>query len=120
MTTQDHLLEARLEKNREAAHAACAARIAELGLSATLVDVEHLFDGHTLMFYFLGESSSELEAVLEELAAVYEAHTQFRRFAETLAFGCGPGCGTEDATGGGCSSCATGCGAAALCGTRRG
>jgi len=93
MTAQDQLLEARLQKNRLAAYAACSARLAERGIAATLVDVEHLFDGRGLYFYFL----------------------QFRRFAETLSAGCGPGCGTEDAQGRGCGSCASGCPISSAC-----
>jgi cell fate regulator YaaT (PSP1 superfamily) len=113
-TVEDQLLAARLEKNRTAAYEACAARIAELGLSTVLIDVEHLFDGQSLVFYFLGEPSDELQEVCSELAELYEASAQFRRFTETLLVGCGPGCGTADAEGGGCGSCAvgraTGCG----------
>jgi cell fate regulator YaaT (PSP1 superfamily) len=109
LTVEDQLLAARLEKNRAAAYEACAARIAVLGLNAVLIDVEHLFDGQTLVFYFLGDPPDELQEVCAELAELYEASAQFRRFTETLLVGCGPGCGTSDAVGGGCGSCAVGC-----------
>ncbi len=82
------------------------------------MDVEHLFDGRTLWFYFLGEITPELSSITDELAELYEAQVQFRRFAETLTAGCGPGCGTEDAQGQGCQSCGTGCAIAGACGTR--
>ena len=55
MTVQDELLQARLEKNRQEAYEACAELLAESGVSAVLVDVEHLFDGQGLFFYFLGD-----------------------------------------------------------------
>ena len=119
MTVEDHLLDARLEKNRQSAMTACTQRISELGIDATLIDVEHLFDGGTLLFYFLGDLTPPLEHVIEELAEIYEAQAQFRRFAETLTEGCGPGCGTDDATGGGCGSCSTACGVASTCAVRR-
>jgi cell fate regulator YaaT (PSP1 superfamily) len=119
LTVEDQLLEVRLEKNRQAAYDACAHRLAELNLPAALMDVEHLFDGRTLVFYFLGEMTAELEALTDELAEVYEAHVQFRRFSEAVTEGCGPGCGTEAATGGGCKTCATGCAVASACSTRR-
>lgn len=119
LTPEDHLLQARLEKHRQAAYQACAKRLAELHLPATLMDVEHLFDGRTLVFYFLGEMTAELEALTDELAEVYETHVQFRRFSETVTEGCGPGCGTEAATGGGCKTCAAGCAVASVCQTRR-
>lgn len=108
MTVEDQLLAARLEKNRAAAYEACAQRIAALGLGTVLIDVEHLFDGQTLVFYFLGDPPDVLEGVCAELAELYEASAQFRRFTETLLIGCGPGCGTADALGGGCGSCTLG------------
>jgi len=80
------------------------------------MDVEHLFDGQTLVFYFLGEMTPELESLTSELAELYETHVQFRKFAETVTAGCGPDCGTEEA--GGCTTCATGCAVAGACSTR--
>jgi cell fate regulator YaaT (PSP1 superfamily) len=119
VTVQDELLQARLERNRQDAYAACAAMLAESGTSAVLVDVEHLFDGQGLFFYFLGDVSSELESYTTRLAEAYEAKVQFRKFTDTLIEGCGPGCGTEEAKGqGGCDSCAS-CAVAGACGTRR-
>lgn len=119
MTIEDQLLEARLEKNRQDAVQACAARIGELGLPATLLDVELLFDGRRLFFYFLGDVPPQLEPFTEELANLYDARVQFSQFADTLAHGCGPGCGTAEAEGAGCGSCGTGCAVAGACGTRR-
>jgi len=119
MTEADELLALRLERNRQAALAACTARLTELRLPVALVDVEHSFDGRMLRFYFLGETTPEVEAVVAELAELYEAEVQIRGFAETLTNGCGPGCGTDEATGGGCGSCGTGCAVAGACSTRR-
>jgi hypothetical protein len=121
MTPEDHLLLARLEKHRDEAFSACQTLLAERNVSAVLMDVEHLFDGRSLYFYFLGEVTPELEAITAELAETYETQVQFRKFAETLTAGCGPGCGTEDAAGsgcgtGGCSSCAV----SSACGTKKG
>jgi cell fate regulator YaaT (PSP1 superfamily) len=119
MTVEDQLLEARLEKNRQAAFDACSEKIRQSGLSATLVDVEHLFDGRSLFFYFLGEVPPELESLAGELAQAYDAAAEFGRFAETLESGCGPGCGTDEASGAGCTSCAAGCAVVGACGTRK-
>ncbi len=119
MTVQDDLLQARLEKNRQEAYAACAEMLGDSGVSAVLIDVEHLFDGQGLFFYFLGDVSPEVEAYTDRLANTYEAKVQFRKFSETLIEGCGPGCGTEEAKGnGGCDSCSS-CAVASACGTRR-
>jgi cell fate regulator YaaT (PSP1 superfamily) len=116
VTTADELLAARLEKNRQSAFAACSARLAAMELPATLMDVEHLFDGRTLLFYFLGEVTPELEELTAELAEIYEAKVQFRKFAAAVTEGCGPDCGVGE---GGCSSCTTGCAVASACSTRR-
>jgi hypothetical protein len=115
MTAQDQLLEARLQKNRLAAYSACTQRLADRGIPATLVDVEHLFDGRGLYFYFLGDVPAEVDALTAELAALYDTEVQFRRFAETLSAGCGPDCGTEHAGGHGCGSCASGCAISSAC-----
>ena len=119
MTVEDDLLEARLETHRHEAYEACASLLAEHRLPAVLVDVEHLFDGQGLFFYFLGEVPPELESYTGRLAETYEAKVQFRKFTETLIEGCGPGCGTEEAKGqGGCDAC-TSCAVAGACGTKR-
>lgn len=116
VTIEDELLDARLRKNRDAAYAACAARIAALSLPVVLMDVEHLFDGETLIFHFLGETSPALDQITAELAELYETKVQFRKFAEAVTTGCGPGCGTEHAEGPGCGSCGAGCAMAGACG----
>lgn len=107
LTPGDELLVARLQQNRHAAYEACVDRLAQHNIEATLLDVEHLFDGKTLCFYFLGETSTEVESITAELAEAYESKAQFQRFAATLSEGCGPDCGTEKAAGCGdsCSSC---------------
>lgn len=119
VTVQDELLQARLEKNRQEAYTACASMLANNGVPAVLVDVEHLFDGQGLFFYFLGDVTPELEAYTSRLAETYEAKVQFRKFTETLIEGCGPGCGTDEVKGrGGCEGCIS-CAVASACGTKR-
>lgn len=118
MTVEDQLLAARLDKNREEACEACSRLLVEREIPAVLMDAEHLFDGRSLVFYFLGEVTPELESLTDELTSTYDAQVQFRKFAETVEVGCGPGCGTESAAGQGCTSCATGCAIAGACGSR--
>ncbi|HMP07478.1 MAG TPA: PSP1 C-terminal domain-containing protein [Lacipirellulaceae bacterium] len=119
VSVQDDLLAARLERRREEAFAACQQLLEEAGVPAALVDVEQMFDGEGLYFYFLGDPPLAAAGITERLATTYEAAIEFRKFAETLSEGCGPGCGTEEAKGqGGCASC-TGCAVAAACGTRK-
>lgn len=118
MTVQDDLLEARLERRRHEAFAACTTLLAESRVEAALVDVEHLFDGEGLFFYFLGDPPRQATDITRRLAETYEAAVEFRKFADTLSEGCGPGCGTEEAKGqGGCASC-TSCAVASACGTK--
>jgi cell fate regulator YaaT (PSP1 superfamily) len=119
LTIEDELLAARQAKNTRLAFEACSQRMEQLGLPVTLLDVEHLFGGDTLYFYFLGEPSPRLDALTAELAEVYESKVQFRSFAAAVAEGCGPGCGTAEAKGHGCGSCASGCPVGTACGTRR-
>lgn len=108
LSVEDDLLLARLDRHRHEAWEACSRLIEERNISAVLIDVEPLFDGSSLIFYFLGELSPEVEALTADLAETYESKVQFRKFAETLTEGCGPGCGTEEAAGcgTGCASCA--------------
>lgn len=115
MTMEDEMLAERMERRRDEAFEACRELLAERGLVATLVDVEHLLDGQGLYFYFLGEVTPAVDACTAELAEAYEATVKFRQFTDTLLEGCGPGCGTEDAKGqGGCSSCVS-CAVASAC-----
>lgn len=119
LTVEDDLLLTRIERNRDEAFHACNDLLAERQMPAVLMDVEHLFDGQSLYFYFLGEVTPELELLTQELASAYETKVEFQKFAETLTQGCGPGCGTDEAAGQGCST--GGCGSCAVsgaCGTR--
>lgn len=115
-TTEDELLDARLLRYKRQAVEGCRREIAERGHGATLIDVDHLFDGRTLIFYFLGEIDEELQGLTESLSSLYEQRVRTKHFAKLLAQGCGPGCGTEAkggcGTSGGCAVCL----AAAACG----
>lgn len=119
MTVEDELLLTRLERYRDEAFQACTEKLARQSATAVLMDVEHLFDGRSVYFYFLGEVTPELEALTEELAEAYQKNVRFDQFVQTLTEGCGPGCGTEAAEGNGCGSggCST-CGVASACGSK--
>lgn len=112
MGREDLLIAERLDRFRDRAFLACEAKLKERQIAASLVDVEQTFDGGSIWFYFLGEVGPEVELLTGELAEVYEAKVKFRSFAETLASGCGPDCGTGKKCGD-CSSCGLkgGCGA---------
>lgn len=119
MSVQDNLLAERLQRNRDAAFQACNQLLTERGSPAVLLDVEHLFDGRGLYFYYLGDVDPATVAISAELAEAYDAEARFGAFADAVEQGCGPGCGTAEAengcgTSGGCSTCAV----ASACSTR--
>lgn len=115
-TTEDELLEARLLRYKRRAVENCRREIEQRGLDATLMDVDHLFDGRTLIFYFLGDVTDELQSLADSLSSLYEQAVRSKHFAKLLAEGCGPGCGSEAkggcGSGGGCAVCVV----AAACG----
>lgn len=115
MTTADELLVARLQRHRDDAFQACRQFLDQRGLPVVLLDVEQLFDGHSLFFYFLGQPPPELDQFTSQLAETYAANVRYYEFETALTEGCGPGCGTEDKSGCGTSgSCAT-CAVASAC-----
>ena len=118
LTVEDDLLLARLDKHREDAFQACRQLIESRGFATTLLEVEHLFDGSSLYFYFLGKVPPELETLTNDLAAAYEAKVKFQQFTETLTAGCGPGCGTDAAENGCASGSCSSCAVAEACGSR--
>lgn len=117
MTREDRLLAERIERHKEEALEACHRALVSRHIPAVLVDVELLFDGTSLFFYFLGEPTDQLAVVTRELADVYDSKVHFRQFAETLTVGCGPDCGTLK--GDGCDASCAGCIVAAGCSPRR-
>lgn len=108
VTSDDQLILKRIDKFRDRAFLACDQLIKEQCLNAILVDVEHLFDGQSLYFYFLGDVPDVVHQLTGQLAETYEKKVRFKKFTESLANGCGPDCGTGAAgcAIGGCSSCA--------------
>jgi cell fate regulator YaaT (PSP1 superfamily) len=108
LTPQDDLLLLRLRKNRDEAFEKCRRLLSAHSVRATLVDVEQLFDGKSIYFYFLGEVPPDLSRLVDALAATYEAEVRIGDFAKAVDVGCGPQCGTDEAEGCGdsCSTCA--------------
>ncbi len=120
LTTEDQLLWEQLQRMGGAAHEACEAWLASHQISATLLEVEPLFDGRTLYFHFLSDVPTEVQSHLNALVAIYEAEVKQSQFAQLLEHGCGPGCGTDKAengcsTRGGCAVCSV----AASCSVRQ-
>lgn len=100
-TTEDELLDARLVKHKQTAVRDCQQALAALDCGTKLMDVEHLFDGRTLIFHFLGPIDEQIQGIVDQLVEVYENRARTGHFAKLVAEGCGPGCGTSE---GGCGS----------------
>ena len=108
-TTEDELLESRLARFKQDAVEECRRELQRHQSSATLLEVDHLFDGRTLIFHFLGEVDDQVQQITDSLVDAYEKRTRLKHFAKLLAEGCGPGCGTKESSGcgtsGGCAVC---------------
>ncbi len=115
-TGEDELLLRRLERHKREAVESCRRELAAAGSNATLLEVDQVFDGGTLVMHFLGPIDELAQAVTERVVEKYESVVKSRHFAKLLKEGCGPDCGTEAGSGcgtaGGCASCglAGGCG----------
>ncbi|MCD0463499.1 PSP1 domain-containing protein [Roseiconus lacunae] len=109
-TESDEMLVRRLEKYRSKAVEACRKRLSESGSHCTLLDVDQLFDGGTIVMQFLGDVDDVADSIAQEVTEEYESVVKTKHLAELLSEGCGPGCGTEG--GGGCGTqggCGTAC-----------
>lgn len=111
-TEEDELLIRRLDRHKRRAVEQCRIALRDAGCTATLLDVDQLFDGGTLVMHFLGEVDDQAREITEAIAGQYESVVQSRHFAKLLSDGCGPDCGTKEGGGcsGSCGSCAVGCG----------
>jgi cell fate regulator YaaT (PSP1 superfamily) len=112
-TKQDRLLYERLTRRHADATEACCEQLDASHPELSLLDAEPLFDGRTVLFYFLGEpQADELQSLTDELAECYLQASGLDEFAHLLTEGCGPGCGTKEkacGTSGGCATCVAGC-----------
>lgn len=113
---EDELLIRRLERHKREAIEACRSALTEAGSRATLLDVDQLLDGGTLIMHFLGPPDEIAESVTRQIADRYESIVRTRHFAKLLRDGCGPECGTDKA--GGCGNDCAGCSTAAACRSR--
>lgn len=95
MTDDDRVLERRLCDGKQRAFDACRRLLEERRLAIDLIDAEQLFDGQTLIFYFLGEAPPQMAEVTNQLAEQYAMHVQFRPFGAGADDGCGSACARE-------------------------
>lgn len=87
----------------------CEGLLRVRGLDDFLIDIEPLLDSKTVYFYFAGAPSERIESLLSEFASAFERRVQQGKLARLIEVGCGPDCGTHEASGcssdGGCASC---------------
>jgi len=57
----------------------CANRIKELNLPMKLVDVEHLFGGNKVIFYFLADGRVDFRELVKDLAKQYQTRIEMRQ-----------------------------------------
>ena len=116
LTREDSMLIKRLHQHKTEAVRRCQKLLAASESEAILIDVDHLFDGNSLVLHFLGPVDALGRELTDEIVRQYEAEVQSIRLSELMNKGCGPGCGTDSAEGGGCGtvggceSCSVGCG----------
>jgi nitrite reductase (NADH) small subunit/3-phenylpropionate/trans-cinnamate dioxygenase ferredoxin subunit len=107
-TEDDTVKERLLREGQLRAFEACRQLLTDRNVPVELVDAEQLFDGQTLIFYFLGDPPPALANVTAELAQEYETQVQFRPLGSGLGTSCGTGCGSDD--GHACGNGGGGCG----------
>ena len=81
----------------------CCKLLSDHQVAVEVIDYERLFDGETLVIYFLGEESYELQSIAEKLAENWQLRVLFNSAVET-APAAGGGCGGGSCGSGGCSS----------------
>ncbi len=112
---QDAMLLARLQRHKRKAIEKCRKGLEARKSTATLLDIDHLFDGSSIVLHFIGSVDAETEAFVRELASDYESIVRKGPLAKLLSEGCGEGCGTSSSKG--CGGSCAGCSVASACST---
>ncbi|MCH7687719.1 MAG: Rieske 2Fe-2S domain-containing protein [Planctomycetes bacterium] len=84
----------------------CQKLLSDREVAVEVIDCERLFDNETIVLYFLGQESTEMQPIAEELGKKWQAKVLFNPVIEPAASG---GCGSGGCGSGGCGS--GGCGA---------
>jgi hypothetical protein len=114
---EDELLNRHLQEFGQTAFRRCMDWLQSSGHDAVLLEVEPLLDCKTLLFHFLSGVDPLLQGHVDHLVSLYESEVAASDFVRRVKDGCGPDCGTSEASGSGCGSsagcsgCSIGCGA---------
>ncbi|MHB1426403.1 MAG: PSP1 domain-containing protein [Gemmataceae bacterium] len=79
LTEQDRVERERLREVEERELQACTAFVQQRRLQMELVDVEHLFGGERIVFYFLAEKRVDFRELVKDLAREYQTRIEMRQ-----------------------------------------
>ena len=80
MTTEDFVRERQIEDVDEVAESKfCKEHIRSHGLPMKLVDVEHIFGGEKIIFYFLAEGRVDFRQLVKDLAREYRTRIELKQ-----------------------------------------
>lgn len=79
MTADDRLQRDRLRERERQEFAACRGFIETRKLQMELVDVEHLFGGERIVFYFLAEKRVDFRELVKDLAREFQTRIELRQ-----------------------------------------
>jgi cell fate regulator YaaT (PSP1 superfamily) len=79
MTDRDHQERSRIEELEERELECCERFVQQRKLIMELVDVEHLFGGERIIFYFLAEKRVDFRELVKDLAREYQTRIEMRQ-----------------------------------------
>jgi cell fate regulator YaaT (PSP1 superfamily) len=79
MTADDHRTVQRLQETSRQEFATCERFIAQRKLLMALVDVEHLFGGERIIFYFLADKRVDFRELVKDLAREFQTRIEMRQ-----------------------------------------
>jgi cell fate regulator YaaT (PSP1 superfamily) len=79
LTPEDRAGRDRLQAQEEKELETCSKFVAQRKLQMELVDVEHLFGGERIIFYFLAEKRVDFRELVKDLARTYQTRIEMRQ-----------------------------------------
>jgi cell fate regulator YaaT (PSP1 superfamily) len=79
LSEEDRIAITRLQKAEGEELATCQQFVAQRELQMELVDVEHLFGGERIVFYFLAEKRVDFRELVKDLARTYQTRIEMRQ-----------------------------------------
>ncbi len=79
LTPDDQAIQLKLKENERREFEACRRFIEERKLQMELVDVEHLFGGERIIFYFLAEKRVDFRELVKDLAREFQTRIEMRQ-----------------------------------------